>query len=261
MLTIIKDALDYSLDLESYTTGSEDIPFISGESMLIGYYKPINALFIEQTAISHNSQLSIEYWNGSWVELGFKDYTNSLKNSGFIKWDRNLDGQKKTVLFGSDLFWYRLKLTGDNQTITFKGINLNFSDDSDLKEEYPNIMDHLPDGASSFVNFHQAARKDIITYFRNQGKVVNSNDPKKVDQFDLLDFEEVREASKFLVLHKIFMWLSDSIDDKWYQKANDFAKKYSDKINLFYLSLDTNDDGQADPDEKMAIKSVRIIRQ
>jgi hypothetical protein len=261
MLKIIKDSLDYSLDLESYTTGSESIPILDGESILIGYYKPINALFIEQNTITHNSQLSIEYWNGAWVELDFKDYTNSLKNSGFLKWERNQDGQKKNTLAGLELFWYRLKLVGDNQTITFKGINLNFSDDSDLKEEYPNIMDHLPDGAVSFVNFHQAARKDIITYFRNQGKFVNSQEPKKVDQFDLLDFEEVREASKFLVLHKIFMWLSDSIDDKWYQKANDFAKKYSDKINLFYLSLDDNDDGLEDASEKMAIKSVRIIRQ
>lgn len=261
MLKIYKDSTDYSLALESYTTDQAVIEVLSGESIDVGYYKPINSLYIEMTLNAHLSDLTVQYFNGAYVNLEIKDYTDNLSRSGFIKWSTNQTNQKKSTLHGQELYWYKFILTGDDQDLTIKGINLNFSDDTDLREEYPNIMDHTPDGQTSFVGFHQASRKDIISYFRNQGKLINGLSPKKVDQFDLLDFEEVREASKFLTLHKIFMWLSDGIDDKWYQKAQDFGKKYSDKINLFYLSLDENDDGLEDASEKNAIKSVRIIRQ
>ena len=147
-----------------------------------------------------------------------------------------------------------------------KGINLVFSDDNDLKEEYPSVMGMLPDGELSFINFHVASRKDILSYFRAQGKLIEKADKnyvttKKIDQFDLLDYEELRDASKFLTLSKILKWVSDANDDKWYQKAKDYEVKYSEKINAVNLSLDKDDDGKVDNNELNAIQSITIVRQ
>lgn len=262
MLEIYHNASRHSFELEDYTTDSVSVDFSLSGEIHIGYYKPINALFVEITALTHVASLDVEYFNGSsFVSVSnLHNSTKNLQRSGFIHWDRNQDDEQETTLNSKELFWYKIKLTGATPTIVFKGINLNFSNDNDLKEEYPNIMDHLPDGETSFVGFHQAARKDIITYFRNQGKLVRGLNPKKLDQFDLLDFTEVREASKFLTLSKIFSWLSDGVDDKWYQKSRDFVGKYGDKINLFYLSFDQDDDGKESANEKNGIKSVSIIR-
>jgi hypothetical protein len=145
------------------------------------------------------------------------------------------------------------------------GLNLIFNSDSDLKEEYPSINDMLPEGKTSFINFSVASRKDILSYFKAQGKLVTTgdfaSDTKMIDQFDLLNYEEIRDASKFLTLAKIFYWVSDAVDDKWHQKAKMFEAKYGEKISMINLSIDKNDNGIADNTENNAIQFAQIVRR
>ena len=95
MLKIFKDSTDYSMQMESYTTDQEVFEILSGESIDVGYYKPINSLFIEMTLNAHLSDLTVQYFNGSYVNLEVKDYTENLSRSGFIKWSNNQTNQKK----------------------------------------------------------------------------------------------------------------------------------------------------------------------
>jgi hypothetical protein len=65
-----------------------------------------------------------------------------------------------------------------------------------------------------------------------------------------MDVFEIREAAIFLALSKIFFNLSDSPDDHWWIKYREYADKYEAKMTVARLSIDTDDDGITDEDEK-----------
>lgn len=263
MLKIFKGTKDLSITLENYISGEFTEDFTTSEFFHIGYFKPIDALYIELLAQNEENNLILEYFDGtSWVAISTIDKTLGLKKSGFITWNRNIDNQVKNTFNGQELYWYRLSVDTNNITaFSVKGINLVFSDDNDLKESYPGIMEYMPDGASSFISFHLSARNQILTYLRNKGKSVSTLGVKKIlDQFDLHNYEEVRQASKYKALATIFFNESDNVDDKWYQKAKDFDRLYSESINLNFLSIDENNDGKEEPDEVQALQYVKIQR-
>lgn len=266
MLKIFLNSTDVSNEAENFSVDTFSATLLATGELSIGYYKPINSVYVELSTFNTNtSVMSLYYYNGtSFITTSsLKDSTKGLKRSGFVKWDRDLTNEKSTTVNGVELFWYKIKLDADATAVTVKGINLVFSDDNDLKEEYPTIVDMLPDGEPTFINFHVASRKDILSYFKTQGKLVTQVGGKKklLDQFDLLDIEEVRDASKFLTLAKIFYWISDATDDKWYQKATDFETEYNKKINLATLSVDSNDDGKAGINEVAKIQSIQVERR
>ena len=263
MLKIFKGTTDVSLILENYISDDLTENFSVGQFFYVGYYKPIDSLYIELTTQNTANNLVLEYYNGTnWVPLVKTDKTFGLKRSGFISWARNIDNQKENMVNGYTAYWYRLSI--DTTTIvnlSVKGINLVFSDDNDLKETYPSIMDYLPQGAVSFIGFHVSARNQILTYLRNKGKSVSTLGVNKMlDQFDLHNYEEVKQASKYKALSTIFFNESDTVDDKWYQKAKDFDRLYGESINLNFLSLDENDDGKEEPIETQALQYVKIQR-
>ena len=72
-----------------------------------------------------------------------------------------------------------------------------------------------------------------------------------LSQFDFFDIQEVRLASTFLVLSKIFRNMSDEVDDKWQVKADEYFAKYKDMIRLARISLDLNDDGHQSGSETL----------
>lgn len=267
-LKVLFNLVDITDEMDNYLVDNYSLTLTTADEINIGYYKPINSLFIEAvTANTNPSKLSLYYYNGtSFLTTEVKDETKGLARSGFLTWNRNLTNEKKTTVGGVEAYWYKLKVNADTSLMTLAGLNLVFSSDRELKEEYPNIMDMLPDGATSFIGFHVASRKDILSYFRSQGKLIDGNKdqnnqaPKMVDQFDLLNYEELKDASVFLTLSKIMGWLSDAVDDKWYQKAKKYEEKYLEKIALVNLSLDKNDDGKADKNELNQIQFVQVVR-
>lgn len=263
MLKIFYNATDLSEKLESYAQDTVAITLLSAEEIQIGYYKPINALYIENsTSNSNTSVLSVQYYNGTaFTNLTISDRTSGLARSGFVTWGRNQTNEALTTLNSLELYWYKLKVSVSTSAMVIKGINLVFSDEQALQEEYPGITKYYPTGQTSFINFHQTTRDDILQMIRNSGKKVkNLTDQKNLDQFDLLDFTEVKSAAKYFCLAKIFFWLSDEVDDKWYQKAKDYEQKASAQLSLVYLSIDSNDDGEYNQDEKLGIQFVRIER-
>jgi hypothetical protein len=261
MLTVFHGSNDYSKKFEDYLSDSVSLILLDSESIDIGFHKPINAMYLELNAFNANTSLvSVQYYNGAFTDLVIEEETDGLKRSGFIKWERNQANEVKTTLHSKEMYWYKLKVDSDTSSIEYSGINLVFSNDINLTEEYPNILDFLPENKSSFIGFHQAARNDIVTKLRNQGNKIQGLEQKKLDQFDLLDFEEMKDASKFLVLSKIFFWISDAVGDKWHEKAVKFESKYGDKIDLYFLSIDKNDDGIKDANETQSVNFARIDR-
>jgi hypothetical protein len=261
MLKIFKGTSDLSLKLENYLRDSVLVDIAAGETIDVGYYKPISDLYLELKQVTPVlNSLKVEVYTGSWTSLSVFDRTEGGNRSGFIRWSK-LGNEKATTLHSEELYWYRISFDEDITGLDIKGINLVFADDADLKESYPDIFEYLPEDAESFIAYHQEARNYILTYLRNKGKTIRQKEKyKMIDQFDLHNFDEVRQAAKYLALANIFYNESDSLDDKWKQKADGFKAKYGEAIDLNFLSIDENDDGQQQNSESNAIQYIKVMR-
>jgi hypothetical protein len=262
MLSIIKGTKELTIILESYIGDIFTEDLLTSESIDIGFFKPINSIYIELKSQNAENVLSLEYFDGSnYSPVNIVDRTLGLSRSGFVKWERNLENQKQSLLHGKTLYWYKLKIsTNDIPALELRGLNLVFSDDNNLKETYPDVMEYVGD-SSTFISYHQSARNFILTYLRNKGKTVSKYGVyKMLDHFDLHDYEEVQQAAKYKALAMIFFNESDIRDDKWYQKAKDFDALYAESIDLNFLSLDLNNDGKIDESETQRIQFIQIQR-
>lgn len=261
MLKIFNKNTDYSKKLENYLSDSVEFDILAGETIDIGYYKPISDLYFEiKEKIKHEGTISVRYWDGSaWANAIVDDETDHLNRSGFLRWKKI--ESKPVSLNGETLHWYRISLDDDVDNLEIFGINLVFSNDVDLIESYPDIFEFKPENKQSFIAYHQEARNHILTYLRNKGKTIKAKEKfKMLDQFDLHNFDEVRQASKYLALANIFSNESDSVDDKWYQKSKDFMHKYAEAININFLSIDENDDGIMQNSESNSIQYIKVMR-
>lgn len=149
---------------------------------------------------------------------------------------------------------------------SFKGLNIVFCDDQDLRVSYPRIDDYLLKGQSSFISYRQEATDDIIQSFRTGGyvKTLTSNSDflpgsnsfnykafRQMSKWDVLDVDEIRQAAKYLTLAKIFFNVSENNEDKAYIRYRDFMSKYARSFANFYLTLDLDDDGETDITENL----------
>lgn len=256
---------NYMDDAYDVATFAKDVDFI-----YFGHYKAINALYV---LCSHDlpairNDMLLQYWNGStWAAVkGLRDDTRGLDRQGFVMWEREQTNQASTSYESIAGFWYRISVkTADIPNLAIKGVNLVFADDRDLAAEFPTVKNYLSDDVTSFIGFHQAARDEMIADLRNHGKTVHKTNDfiKKLDQFDLMDFEEIRQAAKFKALEKIFFWLSDSNDDRYSARKAEYLNKYNFAKQQAFLTIDKNDDGKTEPLEQKenAFGSVRIIRE
>jgi len=169
-----------------------------------------------------------------------------------------------TTINSTELFWYKVTSSVTTSATVFTGINIIFADDNDLKKEYFEISDFLPSGQASHILTHMSVRDHIINTLRRDGKYsYNSTDTivKKTTPWDLLDFSEVRLAATYLALSKIFNNVSDQIDDVYRQKSSYYMSLFNDAMKVLYLSLDTDDDGVLDADEREVDNSLRLFRR
>lgn len=266
MLKIFHNATNYSDKLENYIDQTQSITLLDSDYLYIGYRKPINAIYIAiNEANTATSVIDLEYYNGSAFASveNLEDKTNGFTRSNWIKWSRNQTNEAETTINSLELYWYRLSVDVSTSAVVYLGINLLFSDDIMIKECEPHLLDadFYPSGYTSFIPFHQAARSEIIQRLRNEGRgVYNGTQFSDLNIFDLLDFTQLGEASKFYALAQIYFNLSDSPDDKYWQKYEDYMKRYDNAYRVFFLSIDTNDDGLQSADEKEAFKSGLIVR-
>lgn len=260
-LTIFHDDngtfVDGSNYLCSYTKDSANIDYDGDEDyMYIGFYKPINCLYID--FIKANNQaltLTTEYYNGTeFTDLHLlHDDTNFMQRSGFLSWARNQENETATTVNGVELFWYRFNLIGAVHQFDVNGINIVFADDNDLKREFWEINQFLPDGKQSFISIHEACRDEIIQTLNQKASNVTDATTgweKDISAFDLLEVSQVKLASTYLALSKIMMNVSDRVDDIYMDKSSIYRSKYNDIINNMTINIDHDDDGLYDRKER-----------
>lgn len=254
--------LNYSRDLADYLRNDVTIDYTLAEDFIyIGLYKPFNSLFAELTT-PIVANMSAEYWNGSsYQSLNLDDDSVNLSRSGFIKWNKPSDWSANTVN-SENLFYIRLSFDASVQPV-FKGLNIVFSDDQDLLKEVRDIMDFRAAGDSSFIAYHVSSRDQIVQTLRNGGdfkRRLEEEFYRNLTKWDLLDIGEIRQASKFLTLSKIFFDVSENNEDKAYIRYRDYLAKFGEAFKLFRLSLDKDDDGEADRTEILALNEIVVTK-
>jgi len=257
---------DYSIKCENFIRDNFTHTIVASEdAILIGYHKPIERVYIELTTPNTNSaSMTVNYYDGSTftASSGLVDLTDGLTRSGFVYWDRSQTDNAKTTINSLERYWYEINLDVDTSATQIAGINILFSDDFDLLEVDAEVLSFMHSGDNSMIRFHQAARNEIVQRLNNSGKLkINSSGQReKLNAYDLLDPTDLKEASKYLTLARIYEPISDEVDDKYNQKFKQYFQTYQDAFNLYMTSIDLDDDGVADSGEVNRISFGRIVR-
>lgn len=257
---------DLSIKLADFNNSATSIDFSLGE-LCLGLHKPIKEIYLELEPREPSASLIVQAWNGTrFSDVEIEDGTQNLSRSGFIKIPET-ETQLRTTLNGKDLSWITIFVSG--ATVNLNGVGVLLSSDSDLGF-VPNIQDYLPEGKTSFISFHQEARNIIIQTIRNSGKRITRRDKdgtdealnsRQVTEFDILEIDEFRQASKYLALSLLFDFLSKSPEDHYAIKAERFHARHLDSINSNLVSIDENDNGKTEASEAAAVQFIRITRE
>jgi hypothetical protein len=269
-LKVNHDSKDYSQVMDDFTNDPVAFDF-SMSDLYLGFIKPLKEVYIEMESRVDSSDLTVSIWNGASFNLvsNLEDQTFGLTKSGLVRWPESSAQTLYDLDSTGAKYWIKLSLSNNPANVLINGVNLVLSNDKDFSF-VPNMSDYLPENSSSFIAFHQEARNVIVQMLRNSGKKIAKYDggasshmieTRQVDQFDLLNIEEFRNASKYLALHLIFDHLSKSNDDVYHFRSLRFYEKFLESYNTNLVSIDTNGNGLNDSNENLEVQFIRIIRE
>lgn len=264
-MRLFHESTDYTLEAGDYSGDDFTVTLTDSEYLYFGYRKPIRELYAHFTTVNSNAAtLSVEYYNGTTYTAvtTLNDRTKSFTRNGFISWEKSDDEEEATVET-LEMYWYRISVSVSTSEMVIRGFNLLFSDDLSVREEEAHLLstDYYPASETSFVNYHQASRNELIQRLRNKGYGVKNSSGVYNDLliFDLHERKQLETASKYLVLSKIYFNLSDAPEDKYHEKHVNYKRMSDDAFHVFYISIDSNDDGKESTTEQAGFTSGLIV--
>lgn len=257
---------DFKFEAQDFTRDTFALALtVNLDYLYVGFYKPISCIYIDApTPNTVAGYLTAEYFNGTaFVALeGYVDETKNLSRNGFISWSRNQNSENYTTIDGLQAYWYKFKSSTTTSDITMNALNLIFSDDQALKVKFNKILsEEFLDGELTHNRVHVACRDEIVEDFRRKGykKYNTQGSDTAITPWDLHDIFEIKEASSFLALSKIFFDFSDKPDDIWMVKSKYYTALYEECLELASVSIDVNDDGIEEEAEKLAESRTKYI--
>lgn len=255
---------DFSQDAQDFKRDTFNITLTTDDFIYVGFKKTINALYFALEQVNTiTSSLSIEFFSDEgWSQLEISDDTRAFSRSGFITWLRPLNGELVTIA-GKELCWIRISSNDNIDLVEFQAINLVFSDDNDICSEVPALVDtcFYQQGASSHILQHVAAKNYIMSRLKTVGYInFTETGEQNINEWDILDVYELRQASTYYAISQIYFNLSDNVEDQYWSKYKEYEQKFEEAFSLGRLRIDMNDDGQVNSDEKRPIQTVRWSR-
>lgn len=253
---------DYSVESQDFKRDNYQVTLTTDDFIYIGFRKVFNAVYVSLEAVNAvSSSLSLEYYteDSVWAPLEISDDTRALSRSGFINWQRPSDAAPLTV-GGVEACYVRLSANDDIDPVTIQAINLVFSDDNDICQEVPALIDacFYPQGQTSHILLHVAAKNYIMGRLRSLGYVKEtSSGEQNINEWDILDIYELRMASTYYAISQIYFNLSDNVEDQYWAKYKEYEQKFEEMFALGRLRVDINDNGQVDSTEKRQINTIR----
>jgi hypothetical protein len=225
---------------------------MTGNYLYLGFVKPISSVFFYAPTPSTSTRtiMAEMYLSGSgWTSLSVLDDTMGFTRNGLIQWQMPEENYGEEVTVNSiKMKWMRLSVTASTTAMVVRAVSYLFSDDNDLKREFSQIMDaSFLLGASNHFLIHESSRDEIVQKIRNRGiRTIRNALYRRLTFWDLLDVQEVRLASTYLTLSKIFYNVSKaSEDDDWAIKSKQFTKKFQDAFDVAFVTYDKMQDGDA----------------
>lgn len=269
-LKIYLNTVDVSNDL-SVVSGEKALVLGAASYLYLGYKKPVHSVYVDVAVANANSTIMIvEKFNGTWDVVDRQDDTFGLKKSGFIFTD-DFDNEVKTTYQGQEMYWIRISMLSNTLSLSLRYLNLVLNSFEDLKAEESDIEVFYPvnnltnEDIKTFIGSQIAARDEILGRLNQGGKFkYNGSEYSLLTQWDLFNVNELRRASKFYCLHKIFLNRFDEKNDAYMKKAEHYFSLFDESFNLFkgLFTSDSNDDGKLDSSEIVDSKasSYRIPR-
>ncbi len=267
--------VNVTMEMRDYLRDPQTLNFLgAADRIYVGLYKPFNSLYVELNEVPVSpTGLTFRYSTDSGFQsLEVNDDTKGFERSGFWTWDRQSIQETwvESDVNGLSMFWVEIELATTPYDLSLKGVNIVFSDDYCMQVKSPFVMDKLPKNDTSFIRYHVAARDEIVQILRNGGYIKMptgvedlffepSNNRENITKWDLLDREEVKEAATFRAMSMVYFNESRNVQDKEYNLYRDYQGKFGQSFKLFYLSLDINDDGKVDTNEKLANNEVTVV--
>ena len=195
--------------------------------------------------------VEIDPGDGSYI-----DVTGSIYRDWYLDWEYSTAGSK-TV---------NVRVTTDgvpvisSNTLTIISVvddNL-FSNDAQLTSIEEEILKYVKPGRNSFLNVHRKAQEIIMSEIDSRG-VLNS-DGTKILISQIVELEDFSKWSGYIVLGLVYNDLSNSVDDKFADKARSYRRKEEFYRDKSFIRIDFDKDGISEVGETMAFSSVGMLR-
>lgn len=188
----------------------------------------------------------------------FVDVTGANSDDWFLDWVYSGTSRSVTVV---------LRITaGVSGPVTFsKAVQVNteaddnlFSTDDAIMKHETELKDLIPEGKTTFNYAHRKAKELILDWFNEIG--YRDFNVQKLTDAAFVEKDEVRRYSEMWTLALIYKDLSNSIGDKFDQKASLYKQKAMDARNRLVFRLDLNGDGNIDDGEAI-FAQTRYLRR
>lgn len=239
--------------LQTKTPASDALLFelTSSSNFYIGFKKPFASRYFHFATVNTNSiTVSVETWDGSaWQDVeDLVDQTLGFTRNGFVSWvNRASDAWQDSAqspVSDKELFWARVKVSGDLSAGTSLQSVLNLFCDEDMVEQYyPELITdtrYLPDGATDFVPQLQAA-KDYVVLRLKRDQLIK-------DESQIIDINEVAIAAVHAFRWVVLNAIARDEGDK--EVANDAKDDMNYELNQVKIDLDWDDSGIIEQDEE-----------
>lgn len=181
----------------------------------------------------------------------------SVTEDKFLDWEYAASGvQDVTILVATE------SATGQISraiTVISSSDDHLFSTDSDIQIHEPSIMKWVQDGRNSYLDVHRRAQTIILKWLDREGYVDASNKPYTKQA--IVNIEEVKQWSTYIVLRLIFEGISNAINDVFAQKKKFYNDLEIEWKNRTVLRLDTDGDGEVEHGEELNISVGFIARR
>jgi hypothetical protein len=241
---------DISAEMHNYLSKNFTFTYLEGDFIYIGARLPFNHVYMKMDKFNETStNVKIEYYDGNqWREVvDVIDSTNGLKNNGHIeftpdkehpwwRYDTNyslsvIEELKDVTIY--DRFWLRISFDEVLTEVELSHIGNIFSDDEDLKIEYPdllreNVISAFDNGKDNWEDQHLRASHLLIKDLIDIGVIDEKG--------QILNWRDYTDAS----IHKVAEIVFNSFGDSYVDNSEMARKEYKSRLNKRIHRVDRN---------------------
>lgn len=273
---------DISLNLLNYSGDTSPVAVVAADDKIFfGRVKPFSAIYVEMGVVNTNASImSVKYYDSDAADFidvtNLVDETKGFTRSGFVQFKNPASDISGTIWDTTTVnavvqYWIEITFSANlSATTSIKGINIVYSDDKDMNRVYDGVTNYLRTGTTSGILYHEQARKEIVQALRKDGHfkmrlgaLNNDGMPAQIDEWDFHAIEEINLWSTYLAMSYLFENQSNQVDDNWARLSGKYYLKAQEMKAVYYLTLDTNDDGVIDSNERLGTQnySGTVIRR